>query len=222
MEDAPDELSIFDCLVTAPPEEPFPAELRGRRIVATGFCWSGDLDEGERVLARLRELCPPAADLVAPMPYVALQQMLDAANVHGWSYYDRMHYLPALDDRCIEALVEGVGAAPSPLAQVNIARMGGAIARVAPGETAFGHRDAHTLVWFIGCSGDGPIDPVAAWVRRLWEQTAGYATGGVYANALHAGRPVRDAYPDGVWERLVAVKRRHDPDGVFSGNGIAA
>ena len=31
---------------------------------------------------------------------------------------------------------------------------------------------------------------------------------------------MRDAYADDVWERLVAVKRRYDPDGVFTGNGI--
>jgi FAD/FMN-containing dehydrogenase len=42
----------------------------------------------------------------------------------------------------------------------------------------------------------------------------------VYVNALDADRSVRDAYSDDVWRRLVEVKRRYDPDGVFSGNGI--
>jgi FAD/FMN-containing dehydrogenase len=59
-------------------------------------------------------------------------------------------------------------------------------------------------------------------VRRTWEATAQYASDGVYVNALDAGRPVREAYADEVWERLVAVKRRYDPDGAFSGNGIGA
>ena len=35
--------------------------------------------------------------------------------------------------------------------------MGGAIDRVAPGETAFGHRGARALTWIIGCSGEEPI-----------------------------------------------------------------
>jgi FAD/FMN-containing dehydrogenase len=57
-------------------------------------------------------------------------------------------------------------------------------------------------------------------VRRLSEDTRRFSTGGVYVNALDADRPVRDAYADAIWERLVAVKRRYDPDGAFSGNGI--
>ena len=77
MAGAPDELTAFVALITAPPEEPFPAELQGRPVVAVTMAWSGDLDEGERVLAPLREDCPPALDLVAPMPYLALQSMLD-------------------------------------------------------------------------------------------------------------------------------------------------
>src|SRR3712207_8531626 len=55
--------------------------------------WSGDPAEGERVLAPLRASCPPLLDLVAPMPYVALQSMLDDTAPHGWRFYDRMHYL---------------------------------------------------------------------------------------------------------------------------------
>ena len=66
MESAPDELTIFVALVTAPPEPPFPAELQGRPAVAVALAWSGDLAEGERVLAPLRATLPPALDLVAP------------------------------------------------------------------------------------------------------------------------------------------------------------
>jgi FAD/FMN-containing dehydrogenase len=219
MADAPDELTIFDCMVTAPPEAPFPPELQGRRVVAVTVAWCGDLDEGQQALAPLREACIPALDLVGPMPYLALQQMLDETSPHGWRFHDRLHYVDAMPDELIDALVAGVTDAPGPLAQVNIGRMGGAVANVGVGETAFGHRDAHTLVWFIGCSGDGPIEPVRDWVRRLSDETAGFATG-TYVNALEDGRDPREAYRESVWERLVAVKRRYDPDGVFSGNGI--
>jgi FAD/FMN-containing dehydrogenase len=64
------------------------------------------------------------------------------------------------------------------------------------------------------------VGPTAAWVRRVWEDTAHFAREGVYVNALDSGRSVRDAYADDIWERLVAIKRRYDPDGVFAGNGI--
>jgi FAD/FMN-containing dehydrogenase len=218
MAGAPEELTIFDVLLTAPPEEPFPPELHGRPVAVVAVAWTGEEAEGERVLAPLRAQCPPVLDLVGEMPYVALQSMLDETAPHGRHYYDRLHYLQEVSDGFIDALLAGFDRAPSPHAHVMTAWMGGAIDRVAPGATAFGHRGARALSWIIGCTADEPVGPVADWVRRVWEETAPYASGGVYVNALNSERSVRDAYAEEVWERLVAVKRRYDPDG--SGNGI--
>ena len=220
MATAPDALTLFDVLLTAPPEPPFPPALQGQRVAVVGVAWSGELGEGERVLAPLRAASPPALDLVAPMPYLALQSMLDATAPHGWSFYDRMHYLPEVGDDFVDAMLAEYDRAPDPRCHVMTAWMGGAIDRVAPGATAFGHRDARALTWIIGCSGDDPVGPAADWVRRAWEATERFAAGGVYVNALGEDRPVRDAFADGVWERLVAVKRTYDPDGVFDAHGI--
>jgi FAD/FMN-containing dehydrogenase len=219
MERAPDELTVFVALITAPPEPPFPEEVQGRPAVAVALAWSGDPAEGERVIAPLRGSA--ALDLVAPMPYTALQTMLDQTAPPGWRYYDRLHYLPEVGDGFIDALLAGFETVPTPQTHVMVGWLGGAIDRVAPGATAFGHRGARALTWFIGCSGDEPIAPAADWVRRVWSETEPFAAPGVYVNALDAGRPVRDAYADGVWERLLEVKRRYDPDGVFNGNGIS-
>jgi hypothetical protein len=220
MAGAPEDLTLFDVLLTAPPQPPFPPELQGRPVAVVGVAWSGDVGEGERCLAPLRAGFPPAVDLVAPMPYVALQSMLDETAPHGWRFYDRMHYLPEVSDGFIDTLVDGFERAPTPQSHVMTGWMGGAIDDVDPGATAFGHRGARAFSWIIGCSGDEPVGPVADWVRRVWEATAPFATGGVYVNALDDERPVRDAYADEIWNRLVEVKRRFDPDGAFSGNGI--
>jgi FAD/FMN-containing dehydrogenase len=220
MAGAPDELTLFDVVLTAPPGPPFPPELQGRRVAVVGVAWSGDVAEGQRVLAPLRAACPPAVDLVGPMPYVALQSMLDGTAPHGWRFYDRAHYLEDVSDAFIDALLAGFERVPSPEAHVVTGWLGGAVDRVAPGETAFGHRGARAFTWIIGCSGDRPVGPVAAWVRRLWEETARYAAEGVYVNALDGDRPVREAYADEIWQRLVAVKHRYDPQGALRGNGI--
>jgi FAD/FMN-containing dehydrogenase len=222
MAGAPDELTVFVALITAPPHEPFPPELQGRRTCAVGLAWSGDVAEGEQAIAPLRAACPPVLDLVGPMPYVALQSMLDETAPHGWRFYDRQHYLPEVSDAFVDALLAGFEAAPTPQAHVMTAWMGGAIDRVPAGATAFGHRGARALTWIIGCSGDEPVGPVTDWVRRVWEDTRCFASGGVYVNALESGRSVRDAYADQVWERLVAIKERYDPEGVFAGNGIGS
>jgi FAD/FMN-containing dehydrogenase len=220
MEGAPEELTVFVALITAPPGEPFPPELHGHPVAVVAVAWSGDVAEGERVLAPLRAAHPPAVDLVAPMPYVALQSMLDETAPPGWRYYDRLHYLPEVSDGFIDALLSGFERVNSPHSHVMTAWMGGAVDRMAAGATAFGHRGAHALTWIIGCSGNDPLGPAMDWVRRVWEDTERFAAGGVYVNALNRERSVRDAYADDVWERLLAVKRRYDPEGVFDGNGI--
>jgi FAD/FMN-containing dehydrogenase len=154
------------------------------------------------------------------MPYLALQSMLDETAPPGWNYYDKLHYLSEVSDEYIDALLDGFEGSPMPHSHVMTSWMGGAVDEVAAGETAFGHRGARAFSWIIGCSGEEPIEPAAEWVRGLWERTARFADGGVYVNALDRERPVRDAYSDEVWERLVEVKRRYDPEGLFAGNGI--
>jgi FAD/FMN-containing dehydrogenase len=154
------------------------------------------------------------------MPYGALQSMLDATAPHGWRFYDRLHYLDEVGDDFVDALLAAFERVPTREAHVMTGWLGGAIDCVAPGATAFGHRGARALTWIIGCSGDERLDDAAAWVRSTWEATKPFATDGVYVNALNAERPVRDAYAGAVWDRLLAVKRRYDPDGAFSGNGI--
>jgi FAD/FMN-containing dehydrogenase len=221
MDGAPEELTVFAVLMTAPPVEPFPADLQGRPAALISLAWCGDLDAGERYLAPLRAAHPPVLDLVGPMPYVALQSMLDATAPHGWNYYDRMHNLDAVSDDVIDVLIAGYETAPAPPSHIITGWMGGAVDRVAPGATAFGHRGAHAETWIIGCAGDGPVEPTAEWVKQVHGALAPHATGGTYVNALEAGRSVRDAYAADIYDRLVAIKRRYDPDGVFAGNGIS-
>ncbi len=221
MATAPPELGMFAVLLTAPPADPFPPELRGRPVAVLSVAWCGDLDEGERALRPLREACPPLLDLVAPMPYVALQSMLDATAPHGWQFYDRLHYLDGVGEGLCDVLVAGYEQVPAPQSHIITGWLGGAVDQVAPGATAFGHRGVRAEAWIIGCSGEAPVGPVVDWVRRIWEDAAPYATGGTYVNALDADRPIRDAYARDVYDRLVAVKKRYDPDGVFRGNGIA-
>ncbi|MEA2125318.1 MAG: hypothetical protein QOI80_2100 [Solirubrobacteraceae bacterium] len=221
MDGAPEELGMFAVLLTAPPAEPFPPDIQGGPAAVISVAWCGDLAEGERVLAPLRASCPPALDLVGPMPYLALQSMLDATAPHGGNYYDRLHNLDAVGDDLIDTLVTGFESVPAPQAHVITGWMGGAVDRVAPGATAFGHRGAHAETWIIGASGDAPVGPVTDWVKRVWADIAPFATGGTYVNALDAGRSPRDAYTAEIYDRLVAIKRRYDPDGVFAGNGIS-
>jgi FAD/FMN-containing dehydrogenase len=104
------------------------------------------------------------------------------------------------------------------LVQVRV--LGGAMARVAREATAFAHRDAKLLVMAENSwQSSDEEEPARARVERFYDRLRRRATG-AYVNLLGRegqGR-IREAYPNGTYERLVAVKRAYDPRNVFRGN----
>jgi len=217
MDEAPEELSVYEVFMTVPPAPPFPPELQGKPALALGIVYAGDPDEGERVLRPLREFGAPAVDAVAPMPVTAVQEMLDPSAPHGMHNYSKSHWLAELPDAAIERLVELHAEVPSPMSQIITGRMGGAVERVTPESTAFVHRDAYRLLWVIGCWWEGDADEHIAWTRSVFDALTPHSTGGVYVNSLQdePDERLRDAYSSATWNRLVEVKDRWDPDNVF-------
>jgi FAD/FMN-containing dehydrogenase len=220
MEEAPDELTSFPVFITAPPQPPFPPELQGTPILAVGVAYAGPIDEGMRALEPLKRFAAPALDLAGPMPYVALQTMLDASVPHGLHNYNRAEWLEDLTDAAIAVLVEHVERVSSPLSQVILARMGGAVARAPVDATAFPHRQARNLLWIVSAwRPDEDPEPHLRWAREIGDAVKPYAAGGVYVNALgdEPADRVRSAFGSN-WQRLTQVKRRYDPDNVFHHN----
>jgi FAD/FMN-containing dehydrogenase len=221
MADAPDELTVNAVLLTAP-EAPFlPAEAHGTPALALALCYAGDPEDGERVLRPLRALGRPLADLVAPMPYTAFQTMFDAGYPPGQQNYWKSSYLDDISDEAIDVALDGARRMTSALSSFYFQPMGGAIARSTPDEAAFGHRDADfdfniLSVW----SDPAESDEHVAWTRALWEAMQPFASGGVYVNNLGDEGPdrVRAAYAPAVYDRLVSLKDRYDPDNVFRMN----
>ena len=217
MDAAPEELTVYEVFITVPPAPPFPVELQGKPALAIGIVYAGDPDDGERVLRPLRELGPPALDLVGRMPLIGVQEMLDPTAPHGMRNYSKSHWLAELPDAAIERMVELHTRVPSPMSQIITARMGGAIERVAPDSTAFAHRDAYRLVWVVGSWWEGDDAEQIEWTREVFGALTPHSTGGVYVNSLQdeSEQRIRDAYSGSTWARLVEIKERWDPDNVF-------
>ena len=74
---APDELTSMINLTAAPPLPFLPEAVHGKRVAVVIACYAGDIDSGEAAVASLRRLGDPIADVLAPMHYLALQQLLD-------------------------------------------------------------------------------------------------------------------------------------------------
>ncbi len=94
--DIPDELNTQAALLTSP--EGFP-------VVAIAVCYNGPIDEGEEVLRPVREFGPPLVDQIAPMPYAAIQTLLDEAAPRGRHYYWKANLIEEIGDGLIDAYI---------------------------------------------------------------------------------------------------------------------
>jgi FAD/FMN-containing dehydrogenase len=220
--DAPDRLGLNAALVVAPPAPFVPEPVRGRPVAILAAGWIGDDAEGADLVRPLREVGEPVLDTFGRMPYTALQSMVDDAVPAGVASYARSEWLRPLDAAGTEALLAAASEPTSPMSQVLVRVMGGVIARVPADATAFRFREAASMLT-VSAMWPDPADPGEqhrAWCRAQWEALRPWSAGGSYVNHLgdEGGGRVREAYGDDTWHRLVALKRRWDPDNVFSCN----
>jgi FAD/FMN-containing dehydrogenase len=214
---APNELTTMVTFMAAPPAPFIPPEKQGMPSVAILVCYTGDLAEGERVVAPLRTLGTPIADVIGPMPYPAMFAMTEEASVHGFQHSVRSMFLRTLSNDVIHTIVEQAAVIMTPMTIVQVRVLGGAMSRVAKDATAFAHRDKQVLVMitnFAPASEDA--EPSRARTERVWQALRPYADG-VYVNFLadEGERRVHDAYPPATYARLAALKKLYDPTNMF-------
>jgi FAD/FMN-containing dehydrogenase len=214
--DLPDEATTLLNLATAPPAPFLPEYIHGEPVAVLLGVYSGPVAEGERVLAPMRELGDPVADLMGPIPYVAMQSLLDALYPAGGSNYFKAGYMDELSDAAIDTLVEHHGTVSSPMSEIHVHHFGGAVGRVPDSETAFGNRSAEYVLNVLGRTPDSAgFDEAVAWARGAYDAMEAHTAPGTYTNFMSAGdERVREAYGE-KYERLVALKDRYDPTNLF-------
>jgi FAD/FMN-containing dehydrogenase len=215
----PDELTTMVAFLTAPPLPFIPEPLHGTKLVAVALCFVGPPERGEAAIEPLRAFGAPAAEHVGPLPYRLLQGMFDAGAPRGIHSYWKSEYLAELEDGAIDALVAAAGAMGSPLTQLHVHHLEGAVARADAAATAFGRRDGRYVVNVLGMWPEPALrEREVAWARGAAERLRPYSPGGAYLNFFdgdEGDERIRDAYGSDKYERLVALKREWDPDNVF-------
>lgn len=222
-QDAPDELSWIALFRGAPEGSGFdwvPERLRGTPVLLMPLFWAGDPDEGERVVTGLVDRLPTAAVVSGVVPWVEAQQQMDEVFAHGRRNYAKAGFLDELPDELLSTLVRCSAAQPHPACQLEVLRLGGAVARVAEQDTAFPHRQARWPVNIIGLWDDAADDDeVIGWVRRAYDTLRPHLSGGSYVNYAGGDEDGGDPGNYGAtWERLVELKETYDPDNVFRFN----
>ena len=216
----PEQFVCWFVLRLAPPLPFLPPEWHGQPILALAVCCTGPLADAERIAKPLRSFGTPIADVVAPHPFGAWQQILDPLLTPGARNYWKSHDFTALSDGLIDVLVDHATRIPDPQTEIAFAQLGGAITRVPVDATAYGHRNAEYVLNVHGRWSDPAKDAACIdWARGLYRAAGPFSTGGVYVNFLtqEEGDRVRAAY-GGNYERAVALKSRYDPMNLFRMN----
>jgi FAD/FMN-containing dehydrogenase len=142
---------------------------------------------------------------------------LDEGFPRGARNYWRSAFFKELSEDVVGVLVDAFERTPSPMSGMVIEHFHGAVTRIDPTATAFPHREPGYNLVLTGEWLDPTEDePNIAWVRHTFEALTPFMADAVYVNYLSADEPerVRAAYGPN-WERLVALKRKCDPDNVF-------
>ena len=218
MDQAPDQVGGGVALLTAPPEPFVPAELQGQPAIGVVYCYIGSTEEGEQAARPLRELASPAVDLVQPMPYVALQSMLDGGMQPGTREYFKVDWMASLSDEAIDTIVAQAEQLPAPFGQLILAPMGGAASRSGASDIALSVVDAPWLYFCLSMWMDPSEDERnTAWARGFAEAMRRFGLGTAFSNFIEPdeGGRLRASYGDEKYERLVALKRQWDPQNLF-------
>jgi FAD/FMN-containing dehydrogenase len=207
---APDKLTVFAGMLHSPDGIPLLAFL---------VCYNGPVDEGERAIQAIRDFGAPAAGEVGPMPYTALQSMLDAGFPSGLHVHWRSEFVKSISDELIEAVVSAYEQVPSPLSAILFEQFGGAVRRVPRDATAYDQRDSDfNLVIVSRWADPAHAERNVAWARSLSEAARSYTTGRVYVNYIGAGEApdrVRAAFGADKFAKLSAIKRKYDSTNLF-------
>jgi FAD/FMN-containing dehydrogenase len=224
----PPEVNAVIGAVNAPPAPFVPPQHHsapGYALLLTGF---GSGQEHDRLVTQVRERVPPQFDLVTTMPYIELQQLLDAANAWGSCCYEKGTYLEDLSDPVIDVVTEHVPRKNSPMSMFMLYRLDAAYSQVGEAETAFsGGRSPRYSAFIVGVAPD--TDQLAAdrvWVRSFWQALQPHAIGSgdgyVNGTSEYSGDRVRASYGAAKYERLATIKAEYDPDNLFHLNANIA
>lgn len=214
----PEETTTSIAVLRLPPDPRLPAPLQGQTVVHLRVAHLGSAEEGAALLAPMRALAPALLDGVAEMPFAAIDAVhMDPTD--PMPTYDRGTLLRELTAGTVEALLAAAGPdVEVPLVMVELRHLGGAAGRPAAVPNAVVGRDAAFSCWVLGPMSPPVAGIVPGVVDGVVAALAPWSTG---RSLLNFAGPVTGEQVAALWDdadrrRLLAVKRRVDPAGLFA------
>ena len=216
----PDPLTSIATFMTPPSE----FELGDDPVMLLGWVWaSPDRTEGERVVGALRGATHPDAEVIQPTTWTGWQSAADSLFPKGVRAYWKNTAFERLDDATIDVIVRRAAEQTWRGTAFDIHHMEGAYGRVPEDATPFPDRAARYWLNIYGFWPEATDDADRiAFVRGFAADMEPHASGGRYVNFLGQEGDSDDAqtaaaavYGPAKLARLVALKRRFDPENVL-------
>jgi FAD/FMN-containing dehydrogenase len=214
----PEQATTSFALFQLPALPEIPPPLAGKMTLAVRFAWTGEAEEGHRLLDEIRAVAPVVLDDAALKPYTAIDSV-HADPVDPMPVIDPAMLLDDFTEATAERLLEVAGpGSGSPQILVEVRQLGGAYARESAHPNAFSHRGARFSLLAVGMADD----VARKHSERLFGALAEWDTGGIWPNFGPADdeQTARRAYDDETLQRLVDIAQNYDPDGVLQVGGF--
>src|SRR5499426_2026770 len=218
---APDDLTGFFAFLTVPPAPPFPEHLHMKKMCGVIWAYAGPQEKAEETFKPIRAFKTPALDFVGPLPQPALQSMFDALYPPGLQWYWRADFVNEISDDAIAQYTRFGEALPTMHSTMHMYPINGAAARVGKSDTAWNYRDSNWAQVIVGVDPDpANNEKIISWTKNFYDAVHPYSAGGAYVNFLmgdEGEERVKKTY-GGNYDRLVAIKKKYDPDNFFRVN----
>src|SRR5438477_1481238 len=214
---APDHMHLGLSFATAPGGRATTPGQRGAATVAVGATHVGDQRDVERDLRPLRGHVEPILATLTPTTYLSLRKMSDDEMAWGKRFYMKGAFLDELSDAAVDEMAAQASTAPGECS-IGLWAQGGATRRLDENAMAFTGRGA---AYWLGAEAfwvDKDQDrEYIAWGRAAMGAIKPFTRAGQYVNDVveQGDDVVRAIYGDMKYDRLRALKRKHDPDNVF-------
>lgn len=204
---APDELTVVLSIV--PSEDGTPS-------VVVSPTWSGPASDGYAFIEDFIGLATPLTVDVSVMSPLTKLRQLDGMMPDGAHYAIGTRNIGTLTPTVAAALLEAYCARKTPGSFLNVHHFHGRASERVVRDTAFGRRDDHLMIELIEAG-----ESVSNWTKVATSILAAHALPGGYPNLLGSDEVEQTAMAYGTnSERLLEVKDRFDPHGVFRATAL--
>lgn len=217
---APEDVSGYFAFLTVPPAPMFPAHLHLKKVCGIVWCSTGTPEQTEAATKPMRSVGHALLDQVGTAPFPVVQRLFDGLYVSGLQWYWRADNFTELSEEAIARHVEHGPKLPTMHSTMHLYPVNGAPQRVGKSDTAYSFREALFAEVIVGVDPDpANNEEITNWCKNYWEALHPFSAGGAYVNFMmeEGQERVQATYREN-YERLVAIKRKYDPNNFFRVN----